>query len=92
MASNRRHPPKRFLPLQLKHESWFQVDDPTAVAMDDWIYDPAEPCNYAGQIISIQDNLIKICWHKSENNRIIEWLQIDQLIEMWWIDPVMQYV
>jgi len=91
MASNLRHPQKRFLPLPLKHEIWFQVEDPTAVEVENWIFDPSEPYCYAGQIISIHNGRVEVLWHKAENNKFIEWLEIDQLTEMWWIDPVMQY-
>lgn len=90
-STNRRHPMKRFLPQLLKYETWTTIDDPTALEIGDWVFNPKDHANYSGQIMSIAEDLVQIYWCKSDNNPFSETISLKELESMWWVDPCIQY-
>lgn len=93
------HPANQWLPKELHNETWYDLDDPDALEVDNWIFDPSRGAYYAGQVIEVGPmDYIRIKWYKSVLSGSIHDITLDdnvfectqtysQLRKMWWIDP-----
>lgn len=81
---------RRFLPADLQWAIWSDIEDPTAMEVGDWLFDPAKHAHYAGKILenNHQTGMMKVEWHKDVGNVFTDLITWDRLTRYWWRDPM----
>lgn len=81
---------RRILPETLRGLVWFEIEDPTALATGDWIFDPSNGAQYAGEILNILDGMVALYWHKNRGECFGFTHTLDEMTQFLWADPVLQ--
>lgn len=80
----------RWLPEGLWEKTWVDLEDPTALAVDDWVFDHNPGCYYAGQITLVREHSVNVKWYKSEDNEFESIESFHNVMKYWWADPCQQ--
>jgi hypothetical protein len=86
------HIDPRWLPAELTERHWFTLDDVTALALGDWVFNPASWAHYAGQVVELFPTHVEIRWHKTPDDVFFSYEPMERVAAFWWVDPVMQEV
>lgn len=89
----KRTPGKKHLPLEVKYDAWYVLEDPTQLEESCWIFDPSSL--KAGQVMSTRSLAevganqwtADILWVGESG---VKTMSVADLNGFWWADPVMQ--
>jgi hypothetical protein len=85
---------ERWIPAEWHDLRWFNVEDLTAIAVGDKLFDPEGP--YAGEVIDVRtiaggERLIQVVWRKTEMDSFPAYHTGSYVQQQYWYaDPLLQ--